>query len=235
MLPWLKSNDLTFPALESARKSPNGLLAAGGDLSVERLIKAYRHGCFPWFDSQQPIFWWSPDPRTVILPDQFHLARSLRKKIRQQHFQVTLNKNFQQVIEGCAEPRAAEGETWITEEMQAAYLALHQQGFAHSIEVWQQQQLVGGLYGIAMGKLFFGESMFSRQTDSSKVGFATLVSHLLAHDFKLIDCQVHTDHLASFGAQSIARAQFADFLANYADQSSSMDWSARDLEFVMDE
>ena len=186
MLTWLKRDDFSFPPLETALREPNGLLAAGGDLRPERLLAAYRHGCFPWYQEGQPLLWWSPDPRTVLFPDELHVSRSLRKRMRHGDYQVTFDKAFAEVIQGCAGPRSYADGTWITTPMQDAYIRLHEMGVAHSVEVWQQGQLVGGLYGLAMGELFFGESMFSRATDASKVGFVTLVERLREWGFALI-------------------------------------------------
>lgn len=227
MLTWLQRNSLNFPPLEKAMREPNGLLAAGGDLSADRLIGAYRHGCFPWFQEGQPILWWSPDPRTVLFPEELHLSRSLAKFMRQEHYQVTFDQDFAAVIKACAAPRLYADGTWITDSMQAAYLELHRRGHAHSVEVWQQGELVGGLYGLAMGQLFFGESMFSRADNASKVGFATLVERLVAWGFVLIDCQMPTDYLHSFGARAIARATFADYLRQHLDQPTIADWLPR--------
>ncbi|TCD18135.1 leucyl/phenylalanyl-tRNA--protein transferase [Pseudomonas sp. IC_126] len=224
MLTWLQRDDLSFPPLEKALREPNGLLAAGGDLSLERLLAAYRHGCFPWYQDGQPVLWWSPNPRTVLYPEELHISRSLRKKLRQGPFSVTFDRAFREVIEGCAAPRSYADGTWITTTMQNAYVRLHQLGIAHSVEVWQDQQLVGGLYGLAMGRLFFGESMFSRATDASKIGFVTLVERLQDWGFKMIDCQMPTQHLASFGARSISREAFAETLAEYLDEPSSARW-----------
>ena len=226
MLTWLRRDSLDFPALERALREPNGLLAAGGDLSAERLIAAYRHGCFPWFSEGQPLLWWSPDPRTVLFPEEFHLSRSLAKLLRQQRYRVTFDQDFAAVIEGCASPRDYADGTWITDSMRAAYLELHQRGLAHSVEVWDGEQLVGGLYGLAMGQLFFGESMFSRADNASKIGFAALVSKLRDWGFVLIDCQMPTRHLHSFGARPIARAEFARYLQQHLDRPSTADWQA---------
>ncbi|MDC7827353.1 leucyl/phenylalanyl-tRNA--protein transferase [Aquipseudomonas alcaligenes] len=226
MLTWLRRDSLDFPALERALREPNGLLAAGGDLSAERLIAAYRHGCFPWFSEGQPLLWWSPDPRTVLFPEEFHLSRSLAKLLRQQRYRVTFDQDFAAVIEGCASPRDYADGTWITDSMRAAYLELHQRGLAHSVEVWDGEQLVGGLYGLTMGQLFFGESMFSRADNASKIGFATLVSKLREWGFALIDCQMPTRHLHSFGARPITRAEFAHYLQQHLDRPSTADWQA---------
>ena len=226
MLTWLKRDDLSFPPLETALSEPNGLLAAGGDLRPERLLAAYRHGCFPWYQEGQPLLWWSPDPRTVLFPDELHVSRSLRKRMRNGDYRVTFDTAFAEVIQGCAGPRSYADGTWITTPMQDAYVRLHEMGVAHSVEVWQQGQLVGGLYGLAMGELFFGESMFSRATDASKVGFVTLVERLREWGFALIDCQMPTRHLESFGARSIPRAAFAEALAMHLDRPSAADWRA---------
>ena len=227
MLTWLQRNSLTFPPLEKAMREPNGLLAAGGDLSADRLIQAYRHGCFPWFQEGQPILWWSPDPRTVLFPEELHISRSLGKVLRQSRYQVTFDRDFAAVIQACAAPREYADGTWITDSMQLAYLELHRRGYAHSVEVWEQDALVGGLYGLAIGQLFFGESMFSRADNASKVGFATLVERLKAWGFVLIDCQMPTEHLHSFGARAITRTTFADYLRQHLDQPNIADWLPR--------
>lgn len=224
MLTWLQRDSLNFPPLAKAMREPNGLLAAGGDLSAARLVQAYRHGCFPWFQDGQPILWWSPDPRTVLFPDELHVSRSLGKVLRQQRYRVTFDQDFTAVIRACAAPRSYTDGTWITTPMQSAYIELHEQGIAHSVEVWQGDELVGGLYGLAMGRLFFGESMFSRADNASKVGFVTLVSKLQEWGFTLIDCQMPTQHLHSFGARAIARASFAEYLQRYLDQPSLANW-----------
>ncbi|MFZ6044794.1 leucyl/phenylalanyl-tRNA--protein transferase [Pseudomonas sp. CR3202] len=226
MLTWLKRDSLAFPPLGRALREPNGLLAAGGDLSPERLIQAYRHGCFPWYQEGQPILWWSPDPRTVLPPQEIHISRSLAKLLRQERFSVTFDQAFPAVIEGCAGPRGYTDGTWITTEMQAAYIELHRRGVAHSVEVWKDGELVGGLYGLAMGRLFFGESMFSRTDNASKVGFATLVRRLNQWGFVLIDCQMPTQHLQSFGARTIGREKFSRYLQLYLDQPNIADWIA---------
>jgi leucyl/phenylalanyl-tRNA--protein transferase len=226
MLTWLQRDSLNFPPLHRALREPNGLLAAGGDLSPERLIQAYRHGCFPWFQDGQPILWWSPDPRTVLFPDELHVSRSLEKCLRQQRYKVTFDQQFSQVIQACAAPRTYADGTWITTPMQVAYLQLHEQGIAHSVEVWRDEELVGGLYGLAMGQLFFGESMFSRSDNASKVGFVTLVRQLQSWGFGLIDCQMPTQHLHSFGARAISREAFAEYLRNGLSLPTSANWHA---------
>lgn len=207
MIPILKNND-TFPALARALTQPNGLLAAGGDLSASRLLEAYRNGIFPWFSPGDPILWWSPDPRMVLLPSEFKLSASLRKTLKRGNFEVRSNHAFEQVVRACAAPREGENGTWIVEEMVAAYCELHRLGHAHSVEVWMEGQLVGGLYGVAIGKMFYGESMFSRRTDGSKIAFAHVVRQLKRWGFGMIDCQMHTPHLASLGAREIPRAEF---------------------------
>ena len=226
MLTWLQRDSLEFPPLNKALSEPNGLLAAGGDLRPERLIQAYRHGCFPWYQDGQPILWWSPDPRTVVLPENLHVSRSLAKLMRQGRYRVTFDQAFTDVIRACAAPRSYAEDTWITNPMQDAYIALHKRGLAHSVEVWRDSELVGGLYGLAMGQLFFGESMFSRADNASKVGFVTLVEHLKDWGFVLIDCQMQTEHLLSFGAQTISRPEFARYLSDHLDQPSRADWLA---------
>ncbi|WP_324830977.1 leucyl/phenylalanyl-tRNA--protein transferase [Pseudomonas saxonica] len=224
MLTWLKRDTLTFPPLTKAMREPNGLLAAGGDLSADRLVQAYRHGCFPWFSEGQPILWWSPDPRTVLFPEELHVSRSLAKLLRQQRYQVSFDRDFEAVIQACAAPRRDADGTWITDDMQNAYTELHARGHAHSVEVWDHGELVGGLYGLAMGQLFFGESMFSRADNASKFGFVTLVKHLQAWGFVLIDCQMATRHLESLGARSIPRQQFANYLRDHLDQPTTAQW-----------
>lgn len=195
-----------FPAIEQA--SPEGLLAIGGDLNPARLLAAYAHGIFPWYNPGQPILWWSPDPRMVLFPAELRVSRSLDKRVRNGGFEVTLDRAFADVIAGCAAPRGADAGTWITDEMQRAYCALHALGYAHSTECWLDGQLVGGLYGIALGRAFFGESMFSRVPDASKVALVHLVRHLTTREYRFVDCQVRSAHLASLGARDIARSEF---------------------------
>ncbi|WP_425914858.1 leucyl/phenylalanyl-tRNA--protein transferase [Pseudomonas sp. GWSMS-1] len=226
MLTWLQRDSLDFPPLTKALREPNGLLAAGGDLRPERLVQAYRHGCFPWFQDGQPILWWSPDPRTVLFPDNLHISRSLAKVLRQGRYRVTFDHAFADVIRACAGPRSYAADTWITSPMQDAYLELHRRGVAHSVEVWRENELVGGLYGLAMGQLFFGESMFSHADNASKVGFVTLVEQLKSWGFVLIDCQMPTEHLLSLGAQTISRTEFTRYLSAHLDQPSRAGWLA---------
>lgn len=224
MLSWLSRSNFDFPPLDQALHEPNGLLAAGGDLDPRRLVAAYRHGCFPWYQDGQPILWWSPDPRTVLFPDELHVSRSLAKCLRQGRYRVTIDQAFDRVIAACAEPRDYADGTWITQPMQDAYRQLNRLGVAHSVETWQGDELVGGLYGLAMGRLFFGESMFSRADNASKVAFVTLVQRLRAAGFVLIDCQMPTQHLHSLGARAIERTRFADYLARHLDQPPLCDW-----------
>lgn len=224
MIHWLTRDSMDFPPLSAALQRPNGLLAAGGDLSSQRLLSAYRHGCFPWYSQGEPIMWWSPDPRFVLIPQELHIPRSLRKSMRTGSFNITYDNAFARVIQACSEPRAGQSGTWITSQMQQAYIELHQQGHAHSVEVWHQQQLVGGLYGIAIGQLFFGESMFSRMADASKTGFVQLVQDLQQAGFVLIDCQMQTSHLERFGGKNISRREFAGYLQRHLHQNSSMQW-----------
>lgn len=200
--------DAPFPAPFLAETEPNGLLAVGGNLSPQRLVNAYRHGIFPWYSLGQPILWWSPDPRLVLRPRALHLSRSLRKTLRSERFSVSLDAAFGAVIRGCAAPRPGADGTWIVPEMIAAYERLHALGMAHSAEAWRDGELVGGLYGVALGRVFFGESMFSRARDASKVAFTHLVQRLAAWGYDLIDCQVHTQHLESLGAVAVPRGDF---------------------------
>ncbi len=205
------SKKLSFPPPHLAIKE--GLLAVGGDLSAERILLAYRQGIFPWYSPGEPILWWSPDPRLVLYPDELRASKSLRKLIKRKTFRITFDTDFDAVIRGCAEAKRAYGEgTWITDEMKDAYRQLHRRGFAHSVEAWQDERLAGGLYGVALGRAFFGESMFSRVSNASKVALVTLVENLRRLDFKLIDCQVRTNHLIRFGAREIPRKLFLDQL-----------------------
>jgi leucyl/phenylalanyl-tRNA--protein transferase len=200
--------DDPFPPVDAALKDPNGLLCVGGDLSARRLLDAYRHGIFPWYSGDEPILWWSPDPRMVLFCDELKVSRSLAKNIRNKGFEVRIDSAFSKVIQACAGPRKGESGTWLGKEMQAAYVALHRAGHAHSIETWLDGELVGGLYGVAIGRMFYGESMFSRVTDASKVALVALVEELLSRDFPMVDCQQRTPLLASLGAREIPRRQF---------------------------
>ena len=222
MLAWLERTD-PFPPVERALKDPNGLLAAGADLSLPRLLEAYRHGIFPWFSGTEPILWWSPDPRMVLHCDELKVSRSLGKSVRNKGYEVRIDTAFSEVLNHCAEPRAGEPGTWLGTEMRRAYLALHRAGYAHSFETWRGDDLVGGLYGVAIGRMFFGESMFSRATDASKVALVKLVSFLKAKGFPMIDCQMRTPLLESLGAREIPRRAFLRKLAtlvNYPEPAS---------------
>jgi leucyl/phenylalanyl-tRNA--protein transferase len=204
--------DKPFPPVTQALSHPNGLLAAGGDLSSARLLDAYRHGIFPWFGAGDPILWWSPDPRMVLIPAEFKCSNSLRKTLRRGAFQLRSDTAFEQVMRACAAPRHGQDGTWIQEEMVRAYCELHRLGCAHSVETWMDGELVGGLYGISIGKMFYGESMFSRRTDASKIALAHLCAQLQRWDFGMIDCQMNTPHLASLGAREIPRKEFLSCL-----------------------
>lgn len=206
-IPWLEPDD-PLPPISSALRRPNGLLAAGGGLSRERLVDAYSRGCFPWFNEGEPVLWWSPDPRMVLLPDELHVSRTLAKRVRRGGFDVRADTAFSDVIAACAQPRRGQDGTWISPAIVDAYVALHEEGLAHSIETWIDGALVGGLYGIAIGRAFFGESMFARVDDASKLAFVYAVCQLRRWGIGLIDCQMSTAHLASFGAREIPRAAF---------------------------
>lgn len=195
-----------FPPAELADKE--GILAVGGDLSPERLINAYRHGIFPWFSEGDPIIWWSPDPRLVLLPGEIHVSKSMAKILKKNPFRLTCDRSFESVIKKCSAPREKQKQTWITQEMMEAYIDLHNLGLAHSVEVWQQKRLVGGFYGVALGKCFFGESMFFEVANASKFAFIKFAGKLFERGFLLVDCQVPTEHLKSLGAREIPRAKF---------------------------
>ena len=207
MLKWLDPGE-AFPPVEKALKEPNGLLAAGGDLSPERLLAAYRRGIFPWYTGDEPILWWSPDPRMVLYCAELKVSRSLAKSVRNKGYEVRIDTAFREVLSGCAGARRDGGGTWLGEDMRKAYSALHRAGYAHSFETWRKGELLGGLYGVALGRMFYGESMFSRATDASKVALVALVEELRAHGFPLVDCQVRTPLLASLGAREIPRRAF---------------------------
>ena len=218
MIRWLHPDE-PFPPVTAALADPNGLLAAGGELTSTRLIDAYRHGIFPWFNPGQPILWWSPDPRMVLFPPQLKVSRSLVKVLRNRDYEVRADTDFRAVMQACAEPRPEQDGTWISKEMIAAYSALHEQGFAHSVETWIDGELAGGLYGVALGQMFYGESMFTRAADASKIALVHLARQLERWRFGMIDCQMHTAHLASLGAREIPRADFVrklQDLVNYA-------------------
>ncbi|HUN67455.1 MAG TPA: leucyl/phenylalanyl-tRNA--protein transferase [Burkholderiales bacterium] len=228
MLAWLERDD-PFPPADKALKDPNGLLCAGADLSPARLLAAYRQGIFPWYSGDEPILWWSPDPRMVLFCDELKVSRSLAKSIRNKGFEIRIDSAFSSVIKACSEPRKDEAGTWLGKEMRAAYLALHQAGHAHSFETWHADRLVGGLYGVAIGRAFYGESMFSRATDASKVALVALVEVLRERGYPMIDCQQRTPLLASLGAREIPRRQFLRRLAalvNYPELPEK--WKRRD-------
>lgn len=214
----------TFPDPSHAEDNPNGLLAVGGDLSTRRLLEAYRAGIFPWFNAGQPILWWSPDPRMVLRPAWLKVSRSLRKTLRRGHFSVSVDQAFDRVIDACAAPRAYADETWIVPKMVVAYQALHAKGYAHSVETWQGEQLVGGLYGVSIGSMFFGESMFSVATDASKAALVHLIETLQFEGIDLIDCQIRNDHLASLGAREIRRSEFLREVASRIDRPCPIEW-----------
>jgi leucyl/phenylalanyl-tRNA---protein transferase len=224
---WVQANRLAdeFPDTVEALAEPDGLLAAGGDLTPERLLIAYRSGIFPWFSDGQPILWWAPDPRSILYPKRLKISRSLRKTLKREPFRLTVDRAFESVIRACAAPRGNQAGTWITDSMIEAYGTLHRHGHAHSIECWATNELVGGLYGVAIGRVFFGESMFSRTTDASKVAIVTLSRQLSQWGYQLIDCQVHNPHLASLGAETIPREDFNVMLTNLcADPPSASAW-----------
>ena len=216
----------TFPPLEAA--SPEGLLAVGGDLNPDRLLSAYRQGIFPWYSGDQPILWWSPDPRAVLYPPKLHISKSLRKSLRTRGFEVSADRAFALVIAACAESRNRGEGTWITSGMQDAYCALHRMGYAHSVETWHNGELVGGLYGLAIGKAFFGESMFSRVADASKTALVGLATSLAAEGYRFIDCQVVSEHLTSLGAEATPRDRFASELheaVGFPDKAARWHWA----------
>ena len=220
---WLDAETLDFPPLESALAEPNGLLAVGGDLSPARLLAAYRRGIFPWYEDPQPLLWWSPDPRAVLFPERVHVSRSLRRIQRRGEFSVTLDKAFRRVINGCATLSQSRSGTWITRDMLNAYIHMHELGWAHSVEVWRAGELVGGLYGMAIGRVFFGESMFSRADNASKIALVALCQRLCAAGVELIDCQVGNPHLYSLGAEDISRASFSELLKQLTAQACVSD------------
>lgn len=221
VLTWLNRGD-PFPALDVALEDPNGLLCAGLELTAARVLAAYERGIFPWYSEGQPVLWWSPDPRMVLLPANFKLHRSLRKVLRNARYEIRVDTNFEAVMRACAEPRPEQDGTWISDAIIEAYCELHRAGYAHSVETWIDGELLGGLYGIALGRVFFGESMFMRRTDASKIAFAHLVAQLRRWQFELIDCQQETVHLASFGAAPIARADFAERLGRLVHSEASV-------------
>lgn len=227
MIPLLGPAD-PFPPVDRALDEPNGLLAAGGGLSVARLIDAYRRGIFPWFSEGDPVLWWSPDPRMVLRTDSVHVSRSLRRRLRRGDYEVSFDRAFGDVLQACAAPRRAESGTWLVTSMIRAYERLHRAGVAHSIEVWMKGELAGGLYGVALGRMFFGESMFTRQTDASKMAIVTLTLQLARWDVPLIDCQMRTEHLASLGAVEVPRRDFVRTVDHLVSQRPITEWQLDD-------
>lgn len=224
MLRWLHEGDNEFPSTSSALDEPNGLLAASDTIDINRLISAYRRGIFPWYSDDQPVLWWSPDPRMVITPSSLHISKSMKKLLNKRHFNVTTDQCFQEVVQCCAETRADQEGTWITDEIETHYCLMHQLGYAHSVEVWESDKLVGGLYGIAMGRVFFGESMFSLSSNASKYALITIARHLFEQlNFGLIDCQVASDHMESLGGIDISRAEFERALLEF-ETSQPAEW-----------
>jgi len=224
-LPWLSNDPCLWPSPDSAFSEPNGLLAAGGDLTPERLLNAYSLGIFPWFSDGDPILWWSPSPRAVVIPEQFEASRSLKKLLKKNLYENRINTDFEGVIRACASIKREQTGTWITEDMIQAYITLHRLGWAHSFETWRGTRLVGGLYGLAIGKAFFGESMFSKESNTSKLAFWHLCRRLSEHEFTLLDCQVASDHLFTLGAIEMDRHVFQEHLQTaLAVPSSTIDW-----------
>jgi leucyl/phenylalanyl-tRNA---protein transferase len=215
MIAWLAPGDPpeSFPPVDRALREPSGLLAAGGDLSSERLLAAYRRGIFPWYSPGQPVLWWSPDPREVLFPQEFHRSKSLARALKTRGFEYHVDRDFEAVLSGCAQPRPSSPGTWITADMHAAYLNLHRRGVAHSAEIWRAGRLVGGVYGVLLGRVYFGESMFSAERDASKAALDGLVRHGLQGGLALIDCQLPSAHLRSLGSRAIPRAEFLARLA----------------------
>jgi leucyl/phenylalanyl-tRNA--protein transferase len=228
MIPWLRPGT-PFPPVAAALQVPNGLLCVTREVTPERLIDAYRHGIFPWYSAEEPVLWWSPDPRMVLHTAEFRVSRSLGKELKRlarpdSALVVTLDRAFAKVMRACSAPRVGQEGTWITEPMVAAYVELHRQGLAHSVEVWRDDELVGGLYGVALGRMFYGESMFTRVTDASKIALACLVRLLSLEKVPVIDCQQNTSHLASLGAREIARSAFCAHVAT-AVRGSPVNWA----------
>ena len=221
---WLQKTDPVeaLPPTSRALREPNGLLAVGGALTPEWLIHAYRHGVFPWYSAEQPILWWAPDPRAILLPSELRISRSLARSIRNRGYETRIDTAFEAVVEACAGPRRGGAGTWITDEMREAYVALHRRGLAHSIETWHEDRLVGGLYGVAMGRAFFGESMFTLERDASKVALARLTRECLRLEVALIDCQLPSPHLTSLGSRNLARTEFEARLAALVDADARL-------------
>lgn len=226
MIPWLGGGEPDFPPLAQATREPDGLLAAGGALTPEWILAAYRRGIFPWFSAGQPILWWSPDPRMVVMPTALRVSRSLARTLRKARYSVRCDTAFDRVIAACAAPREPGGGTWIVPAMQQAYCELHRLGWAHSVETWIDGELAGGLYGLAIGRVFFGESMFTRVSDASKIAFAHLARDLERCGFTVIDCQMVTAHLSSLGGRTLARDDFAARVADAVQGASPARWAA---------
>jgi leucyl/phenylalanyl-tRNA--protein transferase len=222
-----------FPPASAALREPNGLLAVGGNLEPDWLLAAYVRGIFPWYEAGQPILWWSPDPRAILLPDELHVSRRLKRTIRKTTVRMSADTSFATVIEACAAPRIYTDDTWITPQMREAYVTMHRLGWAHSFEAWDDDELIGGLYGLAIGDVFFGESMFSRRTDASKIAFVNTVAYLRDRGFRLIDCQVWSHHLKTLGARTMPREQFLALLTTLCDADRRPgSWSADYEKFV---
>ncbi len=221
---WLQKTDPpeALPATSRALTEPNGLLAVGGALTPEWLVHAYRHGVFPWYSADQPILWWAPDPRAILVPAEFRVSRSLARSIRNRGYATRIDAAFEAVVEACAGPRRGGAGTWITDDMRDAYVELHRRGLAHSIEAWKEERLVGGLYGVAIGRVFFGESMFTRERDASKVALERLARECLRLDVALIDCQLPSPHLASLGSRNLPRRDFEARLAGLIDAEARL-------------
>lgn len=230
MIPWLDAGDApeAFPPVEAALTDPNGLLCAGGDLAPARLLAAYRRGIFPWYAAGQPILWWSPDPRAVLRPGEFHVSRSLARSMRNRGYRVSIDRAFAAVVAHCGDRTLRPEGTWITPAMRDAYQLLHELGYAHSVETWQGPTLIGGIYGVALGRVFFGESMFSLARDASKVAMARLVEELIGRGLELLDCQIPSAHLASLGVRTVPRHRFVGLLQQWVDESTTVgDWRTR--------
>lgn len=229
-LPQLSDDPALFPDTEEALSDPDGLLAMGGDLSPERIVCAYQQGIFPWFSEGEPLLWWSPSERATIAAGAVHISKSMKRFINKTDLSITLNQHFPAVIKACAAPRASQAETWITQQMMDAYITLHKLGFAHSVEVWKGEKLVGGLYGICVGKTFCGESMFSHTNNSSKLAFIALNQHFKSAGGTLIDCQMQTDHLQSLGVKTTSRADFIDHITKYKQHSLAKEcWKKQNI------
>jgi len=223
VIPWLEPGD-PFPPVDTALRDPDGLLAAGLELTPQRILDAYRQGIFPWFSEGQPVLWWSPDPRMVLVPSEIRVTPSMRKVLRNRPYEVRCDTAFEAVMRACAEPREGQAGTWISDHMIAAYGALHMQGWAHSVETWVDGELAGGLYGLALGKMFYGESMFSRARDTSKIALVHLARYLESQGYALIDCQMNTTHLASMGGREIARSEFCRVLSQSVQSAHPRRW-----------